>query len=147
MKQIPPVLFEVKCGEQILHYGGFPWHYVTSPPKKKGVFEVRHIETNEIAQNGKFDFPNDTTEEDSLVFHSDDSGRLIYQSANSIRFYKIIKNFENNSKKTSIQHLYDLRINDIQPEKINDDNHNFNHFKRDSTKNVNYRDEIQVNNY
>lgn len=56
------------------------------PPKRYGVFECRNLDTDELVHC--FNEPNDTTEEDILTFHEDDSGRMVYTSANSIKFFK-----------------------------------------------------------
>ena len=104
---VPPVLFEVKCSEQNLHFGGYPWHYVTNPANTTGVFEVRNVSTNELAFNGRLDFPNSTTEADTLTFHSDNTGRLVYESGNYIRFYKLSS--ESNDK-TSLKQHFELNL-------------------------------------
>ncbi|CAG2114012.1 unnamed protein product [Medioppia subpectinata] len=106
IKTAPPVLFEVKCSEQNLHFGGHPWHYVTNPSNSSGVFEVRNVATNELAENGRFDVPNNTTFADTLTFHTDDTGRLVYESGNYIKFYKIF------SEKclSSIRQQFELKV-------------------------------------
>lgn len=59
---------------------------IVVPPKRYGVFECRNLDTDELVHC--FNEPNDTTEEDILTFHEDDSGRMVYTSANSIKFFK-----------------------------------------------------------
>ncbi|CAG2107004.1 unnamed protein product, partial [Medioppia subpectinata] len=65
------------------------WHYVTNPSNSSGVFEVRNVATNELAENGRFVVRNNTTFADTLSFHTDDTGRLVYESGNYIKFYQI----------------------------------------------------------
>ncbi|XP_023225442.1 DDB1- and CUL4-associated factor 17-like [Centruroides sculpturatus] len=92
IRTAPPILFEVKCSDFNLHIGGHPWHYVTTPPRREGVFQICSLADHTMAENGCLDFPNVSTEADSVAFHSDDSGRLVYHAAHSIRFYKLNEN-------------------------------------------------------
>ncbi|RWS05746.1 DDB1- and CUL4-associated factor 17-like protein, partial [Dinothrombium tinctorium] len=103
----PPLLFEIECSDQIVYFGGYPWHYIYSPIKHKGVFELRNLSTHQLALNGHFDVENDTTEPDTLSFHVDDTGRLIYMSSYEIIIYKLIT--KNNE--TSVLKQFVLTLN------------------------------------
>ncbi|RWS24316.1 DDB1- and CUL4-associated factor 17-like protein, partial [Leptotrombidium deliense] len=94
LKETPSLLFKVNCCEEVVYFGGYPWHYIYSPAKEKGVFELRNLETHEVPENGRFHVENNSLEPDSLSFHVDDSGRLIYSSAHDITFYKLNDNKE-----------------------------------------------------
>lgn len=107
IKTAPPILFEVKCSDFNLHIGGHPWHYVTPPPRKEGVFQICSLADHKLAENGCLDFPNISTEADSVAFHPDDSGRLIYHAAHSIRFYKL---FENTNGLMSLQECFAINL-------------------------------------
>ncbi|CAN7988555.1 unnamed protein product, partial [Ixodes pacificus] len=85
LNEPPPVLFEVKCSEFMLHFGCYPWHYISSPPSREGVFQIKSVESDELAENGFLDFPNLSTEPDSIAFHPDDSGRIVYNSSHFIK--------------------------------------------------------------
>lgn len=101
----PPVLFEVKCSEFMLHFGCFPWHYICSPPSREGVFQVKSVETDELAENGLLDFPNSSTEPDSIAFHPDDSGKIVYNSSHFIKIFRLITNSKN---KPSLKECFEI---------------------------------------
>jgi len=140
------MLFEVRCGEQNLHFGGHPWHYVINPPNTTGVFEVRNVQTNKLAENGRFDFPNNTTEADTLTFHSDDSGRLVYESGDSIRFFKFVNDSNGKCLKTALIQQYELKF--VMNEELTNGKSithvNGTTFSREATKNVSYAEKPEV---
>lgn len=82
--QRPQILFSVDCAEQIVFFGGYPWHYLFSP--RKGTFAL-----NSVADDfsHKFDFANTTTVQDKCIFHSDDTGRLVYVSPHKVQFFQL----------------------------------------------------------
>jgi len=139
----------VRCGEPNLHFGGHPWHYVTNPPNTTGVFEVRNVQTNKLAENGRFDLPNNTTEADTLTFHTDDSGRLIYESGNSVRFFKFSIQSNGNSFKTTLEQQFELKLLK-KDEMINGNGINYMNgttFSRQATKNISYVEKPEVFKY
>ncbi|CAG2115534.1 unnamed protein product, partial [Medioppia subpectinata] len=109
IKTAPPVLFEVNTSATPI-FGGHPWHYVTNPSNSSGVFEVRNVATNELAENGRFVVRNNTTFADTLTFHTDDTGRLVYESGNYIKFYQIFG--EKNPYSIRQQFEMKVRFND-----------------------------------
>ena len=44
--ECPPVLFEVRCQDHRLEFGGLPWHYIMTPPGKEGIFDVYSVADN-----------------------------------------------------------------------------------------------------
>uniref|UniRef100_A0A672Z598 DDB1 and CUL4 associated factor 17 n=1 Tax=Sphaeramia orbicularis TaxID=375764 RepID=A0A672Z598_9TELE len=48
IKDCPPVLFEVSCSNNGVQVGGFPWHYIYTPPQKnhKGTHHIRSLKDN-----------------------------------------------------------------------------------------------------
>lgn len=114
IKEPPPVLFEVKCAEFMLHFGCYPWHYISSPPAREGVFQIKSVESDELAENGFLDFPNPSTEPDSIAFHADDSGRIIYNSSHFIKVFRLIMNKKN---KPSLKECFEITFREL-PSKI-----------------------------
>ena len=140
-ENVPPILFEVKCSEQNLHFGGYPWHYVTNPSNTTGVFEVRSVATNELAVDGRLDVPNSTTQSDSLTFHSDNTGRLVYESGNYINFFKL--SAEKNNK-IALKQQFELKL--TFNETLTNGNPNTVRIngQRNAAKNVCYADKPEV---
>ena len=48
LPEMPPVLFEVQCFEEKIDFGGFPWHFISTPLKKKNVFDVRRLSNDAL---------------------------------------------------------------------------------------------------
>lgn len=105
LNEPPPVLFEVKCSEFMLHFGCYPWHYISSPPSREGVFQIKSVESDELAENGFLDFPNLSTEPDSIAFHPDDSGRIVYNSSHFIKVFRLVTNMKN---KPSLKECFEI---------------------------------------
>ncbi|CAN7987180.1 unnamed protein product [Ixodes hexagonus] len=105
LKEPPPVLFEVKCSEFMLHFGCYPWHYISSPPCREGVYQIKSVESDELAENGFLDFPNPSTEPDSIAFHPDDSGRIVYNSSHFIKVFRLVIN---NKNKPSLKECFEI---------------------------------------
>lgn len=120
LKEPPPVLFEVKCSEFMLHFGCYPWHYICSPPSKEGVFQIKSVESDELAENGLLDFPNSSTEPDSIAFHPDDSGRIVYNSSHFIKVFRLITNKKN---KPSLKECFEITFRE-QPTRIHEETNN-----------------------
>lgn len=120
LKEPPPVLFEVKCSEFMLHFGCYPWHYICSPPSKEGVFQIKSVESDELAENGLLDFPNSSTEPDSIAFHPDDSGRIVYNSSHFIKVFRLITNKKN---KPSLKECFEITFRE-QPTQIHEETNN-----------------------
>uniref|UniRef100_A0A224YCK6 DDB1-and CUL4-associated factor 17-like n=1 Tax=Rhipicephalus zambeziensis TaxID=60191 RepID=A0A224YCK6_9ACAR len=116
----PPVLFEVKCSEFMLHFGCYPWHYICSPPSREGVFQIKSVESDELAENGLLDFPNSSTEPDSIAFHPDDSGRIVYNSSHFIKIFRLITNKKN---KPSLKECFEITFRE-QPTRTYEETNN-----------------------
>ena len=78
-----------------------------NPSNTTGVFEVRSVATNELSIDGRLDVPNSSTEADTLTFHSDNTGRLVYESGNYIKFYKL--NSDHNNK-TALKQQFEFSL-------------------------------------
>ncbi|XP_068804703.1 DDB1- and CUL4-associated factor 17 isoform X2 [Struthio camelus] len=93
----PPLLFEVSSLENAFQIGGYPWHYIITPNKKKhkGVFHICSLKDKALAKNGIQDMKCCSLEPDWIYFHPDMSGRIIHVGPNLIKVLKI-KEVENN---------------------------------------------------
>lgn len=89
LKSPPTALFEVSCFDHIVHFGGYPWCYVTTPPRSEGVFNVRRVDDNNTVRNGFLQFPTTHFEPDTVLFHGDNSGRLLYKAAHAVKFFAL----------------------------------------------------------
>uniref|UniRef100_A0A8D3E1I6 Ddb1 and cul4 associated factor 17 n=1 Tax=Scophthalmus maximus TaxID=52904 RepID=A0A8D3E1I6_SCOMX len=76
----PPVLFEVSCSNNGVQIGGYPWHYIYTPPHKthKGTHHICSLKDNTMASNGIQNMSCSSLESDGIFFHPDDSGRIIH---------------------------------------------------------------------
>ncbi|XP_029981521.1 DDB1- and CUL4-associated factor 17 isoform X2 [Sphaeramia orbicularis] len=92
IKDCPPVLFEVSCSNNGVQVGGFPWHYIYTPPQKnhKGTHHIRSLKDNIMATNGIQNMNCCSLESDMIFFHPDDSGRIIHFGPNTINVLKIL---------------------------------------------------------
>ncbi|OXB77978.1 UNVERIFIED_CONTAM: hypothetical protein H355_009549 [Colinus virginianus] len=92
----PPLLFEASSLENAFQIGGFPWHYIITPNKKKhrGVFYICSLKDNALAKNGIQDMKCCSLEPDWIYFHPDMSGRIIHVGPNLIKVLKL-KEVEN----------------------------------------------------
>lgn len=120
LKGPPPVLFEVKCSEFMLHFGCYPWHYISSPPSKEGVFQIRSVESNELAENGLLDFPNSSTEPDSIAFHPDDSGRIVYNSSHFVKVFRLVMN---SMDKPSLKECFEITFREVPLKSSSNNDH------------------------
>ncbi|XP_013816100.1 DDB1- and CUL4-associated factor 17 [Apteryx mantelli] len=99
----PPLLFEVSSLENAFQIGGYPWHYIITPNKKKhkGVFHICSLKDKALAKNGIQDMKCCSLEPDWIYFHPDMSGRIIHVGPNLIKVLKI-KEVENNTTQMEI---------------------------------------------
>ncbi|KAM6934475.1 DDB1- and CUL4-associated factor 17 [Xenentodon cancila] len=87
----PPVLFEVSCSNNGVQIGGYPWHYIYTPPHKRhrGTHHICSLQDGTMAINGIQNMNCCSLESDGIFFHPDDSGRIIHVGPNSIKVLKI----------------------------------------------------------
>ncbi|XP_040418037.1 DDB1- and CUL4-associated factor 17 isoform X1 [Cygnus olor] len=99
----PPLLFEASSLENAFQIGGYPWHYIITPNKKKhkGVFYICSLKDNALAKNGIQDMKCCSLEPDWIYFHPDMSGRIIHVGPNLIKVLKL-KEVESNTDQTEI---------------------------------------------
>ncbi|XP_050772662.1 DDB1- and CUL4-associated factor 17 isoform X1 [Gopherus flavomarginatus] len=99
----PPLLFEVSSLENSFQIGGYPWHYIITPNKRKhkGVFHICALKDNALAKNGIQDMKCCSLEPDWIYFHPDTSGRIIHVGPNLIKILKL-KEIENNKYQQEI---------------------------------------------
>ncbi|XP_037096349.1 DDB1- and CUL4-associated factor 17 [Syngnathus acus] len=88
----PPVLFEVSCSSNGVQFGGFPWHYIHTPPKKyhQGTHHFRSLKDSTLAINGIQNMDCCALESDVIFFHPDESGRIIHMGPSTINVLKIL---------------------------------------------------------
>uniref|UniRef100_A0A672JFH8 DDB1 and CUL4 associated factor 17 n=1 Tax=Salarias fasciatus TaxID=181472 RepID=A0A672JFH8_SALFA len=86
-----PVLFEVSCFDSGVHVGGHPWHYIYTPPQKthRGTHHIRSLRDGTMAINGIQNMDCCSLESDSILFHPDDSGRIIHFGPTTINVLRI----------------------------------------------------------
>ncbi|XP_071446158.1 DDB1- and CUL4-associated factor 17-like isoform X1 [Hetaerina americana] len=83
----PPVLLEMKSAGHSLQIGGHPWHYITCPTA--GKFQVFSLK-NKQAVEGVLEESNEV-EPDVIVFHPDESLKIVHASSSKILIYKITR--------------------------------------------------------
>ncbi|KAM9036682.1 DDB1- and CUL4-associated factor 17 isoform X5 [Sarcophilus harrisii] len=105
----PPLLFEVSSLENTFQIGGYPWHYIITPNKKKqkGVFHICALKDHTMAKNGIQEMNCCSLESDWIYFHPDASGRIIHVGPNQVKILKL-KEIENS--KTQHQVVEDFVI-------------------------------------
>lgn len=79
-----PVLFEVRCADQNVQVGGFPWHYIYTPRGTLGMFEVTSLRDHKQVRGGTLRASYMNTEPDNCIFHGDGSGRILHVSGNTV---------------------------------------------------------------
>ncbi|XP_073074801.1 DDB1- and CUL4-associated factor 17 isoform X2 [Manis javanica] len=100
---MPPMLFEVSSLENAFQIGGYPWHYIITPNKKKqkGVFHICALKDNSLAKNGIQEMECCSLESDWIYFHPDASGRIIHVGPNQVKVLKLSE-VENSSTQHQI---------------------------------------------
>ncbi|KAM7380546.1 hypothetical protein PAMP_003834 [Pampus punctatissimus] len=91
----PPLLFEVSCSNNGVQIGGYPWHYIHTPPQKchKGTHHICSLKDSSMASNGIQNMNCCSLESDGIFFHPDDSGRIIHVGPTTINVLKILSEF------------------------------------------------------
>ncbi|XP_076120252.1 DDB1- and CUL4-associated factor 17 [Alosa pseudoharengus] len=89
--EAPPVLFEVTYHEGI-QIGGIPFHFIYTPSHKKhrGTHHVCSLKDGTLARNGIQDMNCCSLESDWILFHPDQSGRIIHVGPNTINVLKML---------------------------------------------------------
>ncbi|XP_031437851.1 DDB1- and CUL4-associated factor 17 [Clupea harengus] len=89
--EAPPVLFEVSYHEGI-QIGGNPFHFIYTPSQKKhrGTHHICSLKDGTLAKNGVQDMNCCSLESDWILFHPDQSGRIIHVGPNIINVLKIL---------------------------------------------------------
>uniref|UniRef100_A0A3B5MW69 Ddb1 and cul4 associated factor 17 n=1 Tax=Xiphophorus couchianus TaxID=32473 RepID=A0A3B5MW69_9TELE len=84
----PPLLFEAFSHNGI-QIGGFPWHYIYTPPHKKhrGTHYICSLKDSTLAKNGIHNMNCCSLESDVIFFHPADSGRVIHIGPNTIKSF------------------------------------------------------------
>ncbi|MED6234532.1 hypothetical protein ATANTOWER_009716 [Ataeniobius toweri] len=87
----PPLLFEAFSHNGI-QIGGYPWHYIYTPPHKKhrGTHHIASLKDSTLATNGVQNMNCCSLETDVIFFHPADSGRVIHVGPTTINVLKII---------------------------------------------------------
>ncbi|KAM6333068.1 DDB1- and CUL4-associated factor 17 isoform 2-T2 [Podargus strigoides] len=108
----PPLLFEASSLENAFQIGGYPWHYIITPNKKKhkGVFHICSLKDNALAKNGIQDMKCCSLEPDWIYFHPDMSGRIIHVGPNLIKVLKL-KEVKNNTDQIEIAEDFTIVAN------------------------------------
>uniref|UniRef100_A0A8C5RDX1 DDB1 and CUL4 associated factor 17 n=1 Tax=Leptobrachium leishanense TaxID=445787 RepID=A0A8C5RDX1_9ANUR len=91
LTECPPLLFEVPCQENAFQVGGYPWHYIITPNKKKykGIFHIRSMDDHRLAKNGIREMKCCSLEPDWIYFHTDGSERIIHVAPDQISVLRL----------------------------------------------------------
>nr|XP_028605693.1 DDB1- and CUL4-associated factor 17 isoform X3 [Podarcis muralis] len=108
----PDLLFEVSSLENTFQIGGYPWHYIITPNKKKqrGIFHVCSLKDHALAKNGIQDMECSSLEPDWISFHPDTSGRVLHVGPSLIKVLKL-KESENNAEQQEVTEDFVIRAN------------------------------------
>ncbi|XP_015260026.1 PREDICTED: DDB1- and CUL4-associated factor 17 isoform X2 [Cyprinodon variegatus] len=87
----PPILFQAVSPNGI-QIGGYPWHYIYSPPQKKlrGTHYIRSLKDSILATNGVQQLDYSSLENHRIFFHPTNSGRIIRFGPTNISVLKIM---------------------------------------------------------
>ncbi|XP_069114234.1 DDB1- and CUL4-associated factor 17-like isoform X2 [Argopecten irradians] len=139
----PPVLFELRCTEHIVDIGGFPWHYLFSPPKKS-CYHVCNLANGQLAKNGILSMDVTNLDTDKACFHEDNSGRIVFVEASNIRLFKLSRN---NAECEIVEDFYiDLSRNTSKAENVMYTSSGRNVKRRISTTEVQDLSEMMIHN-
>ncbi|XP_068602177.1 DDB1- and CUL4-associated factor 17 [Brachionichthys hirsutus] len=88
----PAALFEVSCSNNSVQIGGYPWHYIYTPLHKhhKGTHHICSLTDSRTATNGIQNMDCCSLESDWIIFHPDDSGRIIHVGPTTINVLTIL---------------------------------------------------------
>ncbi|XP_035995170.1 DDB1- and CUL4-associated factor 17 isoform X1 [Fundulus heteroclitus] len=86
----PPLLFEASSHNGI-QIGGYPWHYIYTPPHKKhrGTHFISSLKDSTLATNGIQNMDCCSLESDVIFFHPGDTGRVLHIGPSTINVLKI----------------------------------------------------------
>lgn len=87
VRNMPPVLFSVQTPDHSVEFGGFPMHFMHKMPKKQSKVRVVDLMTRELVH--ELDVRKDATDSDRCLFHYDDSGRILFSQADSLKVLKL----------------------------------------------------------
>eukprot|EP00094_Tigriopus_californicus_P002461 TCALIF_02378-PA protein Name:"Similar to Dcaf17 DDB1- and CUL4-associated factor 17 (Rattus norvegicus)" AED:0.06 eAED:0.06 QI:139/1/0.66/1/1/1/3/0/372 len=79
---LPPCLFHVKSMQHHLQIGSFPWKYIVRASHSQ--CEMFNLKDGSAVRRGGIEFSDDI-EQDEILFHPDESPRLIHVSSNAFR--------------------------------------------------------------
>ncbi|XP_063285798.1 DDB1- and CUL4-associated factor 17 [Pelobates fuscus] len=105
----PPFLFEVSCQDNAFQVGGYPWHYIITPNKKKhkGIYHIRSMDDHSLAKNGIRDIKCCSLEPDWIHFHTDASERIIHVAPDQISVLRL-KELHNDSFQYQVTEDYSI---------------------------------------
>ncbi|XP_035029887.2 DDB1- and CUL4-associated factor 17 isoform X1 [Hippoglossus stenolepis] len=112
-----PVLFEVSCTNNGVQIGGYPWHYIYTPPQKnhKGTHRICSLKDNIMATNGIQNMSCNSLENDSIFFHPDDSGRIIHVGPTTINVLKILDELNSSLLSKVVKDFSMMTLRNINP--------------------------------
>ena len=88
IKSLPPVLFQLKTSDHSVQFGGFPMHYLFKQPGKSGVYKLMDLMTDKPIDY-QFDLTDTECGTDQVMFHYDESGRILFVQRGAVHFLKI----------------------------------------------------------
>ncbi|XP_015906373.1 DDB1- and CUL4-associated factor 17 [Parasteatoda tepidariorum] len=102
----PPLLFNVQCHDQIVHFGGYPLHYIyLKKTRDEALFTVKNVSQSREAKNGSIMSSVWLCDNGHTVtFHPDGSGRILHTTTHNIHCYKLF----NTSGASELKELYTM---------------------------------------
>ncbi|KAK7939560.1 hypothetical protein WMY93_002886 [Mugilogobius chulae] len=93
-----PVIFEVSCSNTGIQIG-YPWHFIHTPPHKKhsGTYHICSLQDCTPVKNGIRNMKCCSLETDVIMFHPDDTARIIHVGPKSIEVLKIISDLSSSA--------------------------------------------------
>ncbi|CAH1773279.1 unnamed protein product [Owenia fusiformis] len=87
IKDCPPVLFEVQSSQFSFTIGANPYHFIITPVRTRGIFEVHTLKTKKKVLNGHLDM--DSSDLDKAFFHPDETSRIIHTGDTSFQMLQV----------------------------------------------------------
>lgn len=88
----------MRCADQNVQVGGYPWHYIYTPRGTLGMFEVISLKDHKEVRGGTLRTSYMNTEPDNCSFHADGSGRIILISGGTIQVFELLESDDDRRK-------------------------------------------------
>ncbi|KAL4221253.1 Ddb1 and cul4 associated factor 17 [Mactra antiquata] len=116
--ECPPVLLDVKCADQNVQIGGYPWHYISTPRGMMGLFEITSLDNHVMVEGGVLKAEFVHPDSDSCCFHGDGSGRIMFITKNIVKIYQLVHDEDNDTRSLQILTTINVKHDQQKPEII-----------------------------